>query len=58
MKMTYRYLTLALALITLAPTVTRADDLPHHHLALFAGLGTESKPGHGDENGFAIGYAF
>ena len=32
---------------------------PHnHHLALFAGWGTESKTGHEDENGFAIGLEY
>ena len=32
---------------------------PHpHHLALFAGLGVESKPGHEDEEGFAIGLEY
>ena len=42
----------AAALLTPA---AEAADLPHHHLALFAGLGTESKEGRQDERGFALG---
>lgn len=38
----------------LAPAA-QAADLPHHHLSLFAGLGTESKEGRQDERGFALG---
>ena len=44
-----------LALAVLAPAVTSAADLPHHHLALFAGYATETKPGREDANGYALG---
>lgn len=46
---------LAIAVAFFAPFAASPADLPHHHLALFAGLGTESKPGRQDENGFALG---
>lgn len=44
------------------PNATRAgegkDSLPHHHLALLAGLGAETKRDTPDKNGFAIGIEY
>ncbi len=55
----FRLLTFVLLLLVLAPGAVLAageeSDLPHHHLAFFAGLGVESKPGREDEPGFALG---
>ena len=54
-----RLLTILLPLLVLAPSALSAaddeDGLPQHHVALFAGLGVESKEGHQDEEGFATG---
>lgn len=55
----HRRLTILLPLLVLAP-INRAaaddeDGYPHHHVAVFAGLGVESKEGHKDEEGFALG---
>ena len=44
-----------IAAAMLAPAAATAADLPHYHLSLFAGFGTESKAGSHDENGFALG---
>ena len=53
--------------LAVSATPVAADELgtaedhaaPHpHHLALFAGLGVESKTGHEDEEGFAIGLEY
>ena len=60
------YLTSLLAvsflLITIYPEIIQAgenkDGLPHHHLALFAGLGAETRRDTPDENGFAIGLEY
>jgi hypothetical protein len=38
-----------------ATVAAQADHLPHHHLAIFVGYGSETKSGHEDENGFALG---
>ena len=52
-------LTIVLLLLVLAPSAASAageeGNLPHHHLAVFAGLGVESKGGREDHNGFALG---
>ncbi len=54
-----RRLTILLPLLVLAPSsLTAADDdngYPHHHVAVFTGLGVESKKGREDERGFAVG---
>ena len=51
-----------LSLMAALPDGTRAGGgkggLPHHHLALFAGLGAETKRDTPDENGFAIGLVY
>jgi hypothetical protein len=50
------------AIITLAPRGGFAAEghaePHHHHLALFAGWGTESKTGHEDHDGYAIGLEY
>ncbi len=55
---THFLLVLAAGVGSLAPGAASAADLPHQHLAVFAGLGTESKPGHEDANGFAVGIEY
>ena len=55
-------LTVFLSLSALSPKLTWAgggkDGLPHHHLALFSGYGTETRRDSPDENGFAIGLEY
>lgn len=50
-------MTVAALIAALAPVASSAADHPHH-IALFAGLGTESKEGHEDVNGFALGLEY
>ena len=33
-------------------------NIPHNHIALFIGAGKETRAGHNDENGFAIGVEY
>ena len=62
-KMTAISLTGVLLFSTaICPNTTRAsegkDSLPHHHLALFLGLGAETKRDEPDEKGFAFGLEY
>ena len=53
-----RLLVVLLPPLVLAPSAARAaegDEGLHHHLALFAGVGNETKEGRKDEVGFAVG---
>lgn len=50
-------MSLGLVMASLAGTPASAADV-HHHLALFAGGGVESKEGRQDEPGFALGVEY
>lgn len=59
-----RSVIIALAVFALLPCRAWAEgdaghgDIPYHHLALFLGMGFETKEGHEDEEGFAIGLEY
>jgi hypothetical protein len=44
--------------VVFAPVEAPASETPHHHLALFAGYANESKTGHDDHNGYALGLEY